>query len=251
MSVTTPTGGSEHPQVGPRLRTWRDWPVLLTIASLLVAALYLVFLLATPAAHPGAGEGSAEAGHDHGHGHGEEAGVMAGFDEALISTARLLPLVPAPFLVAWLLADAAARRRRPESAARPSDWLARPLRVAAVVGLVGSAALHAGLTPDHFEEGVAFGVFFVVSTVATAAAAGVLVASPTPRATRFALFVSVALILVYALFRLVPPPTAAEPERLDAIGVLTKLFELVAGGALWVGLRGWRPSSNPAAPNAG
>lgn len=122
----------------------------------------------------------------------------------------------------WLLADTLVRRmglrqQRLGAAA-----------VAVVAGSVVSAAVHLVLTPAHAGQSVAYGLFFLVSSLALAlGAATVLAGRPVPGA---ALVVGVSLVLVvtYVLFRLVPPPGAAAPERVDVWGVVAVAAELVA-----------------------
>ena len=122
----------------------------------------------------------------------------------------------------WLLADTLVRRlgagqQRLGAAA-----------VVVVVGAVVSAAVHLVLTPAHAEESVAYGLFFLLSSLVLAlGAATVLAGRPVPGAALVA-GVSLVLVVTYVLFRLVPPPGAAAPEGVDVWGIIAVAAELAA-----------------------
>jgi uncharacterized protein (DUF305 family) len=155
---------------------------------------------------------------EHGFGHAHLAGV---FQEMV----RLAPLPLAALAAAWLGIDATRRRRAragfDEPTASPFFW-----RVAAVGGLVVSAVLHIGLAPAHFEEATIHGVFFSVASVATAVVAAAILAWPSRPAYLAGIGISLALILLWALFKFAPPPASATVEDVDAVGLLTKAAEV-------------------------
>ena len=118
-----------------------------------------------------------------------------------------------------------------ESIVRPISW-----RVVAVVGLVLSAALHIGLTSAHFEAAAIQGVFFGVVGVVTAVVAAAILVWPSRLAYLAGAGIMLALIVLWAIFLLVPPPGAEAAEAVDPIGLFTKAMELVAAiacAALW------------------
>ncbi len=118
-----------------------------------------------------------------------------------------------------------------ESIARPISW-----RVVAVVGLVLSAALHIGLTSAHFEAAAIQGVFFGVVGVVTAVVAAAILVWPSRLAYLAGAGIMLTLIVLWAIFLLVPPPGAEAAEAVDPIGLFTKATELVAAiacTALW------------------
>ena len=147
--------------------------------------------------------------------------------EVLPDTARLAPLPLSVFAMAWLCLDALRRRltrsRLAESFAPPVLW-----RMVAVGGLLASAVLHAGLTPVHFEEVSIHGVFFAAASAAAAIIAATILAWPSRPAYIAGVGVALTLIVLWAVFQLVPPPGAGVVEEVDPVGLFTKATELVA-----------------------
>src|ERR671933_482081 len=97
-----------------------------------------------------------------------------------------------------------------------------------VGGLVASAILHIGLAPAHFEEATSYGVFFCVAGVALAIAAAAILAWPSRPAYLAGAGLALMLIVLWAVFRLVPPPGVETAEDVDLVGLFTKATELVA-----------------------
>ena len=147
--------------------------------------------------------------------------------ESLEDTARLGLLPLAVLAAAWLGLDALRRRGARTGFAElmvpPTVW-----RVAAAVGLAASAVFHVGLAPAHFREATSHGVFFCVAGVALAVAAAAVLAWPSRPAYMAGVGISLALILLWVVFLLVPPPGAETAEGIDPVGLLTKATELVA-----------------------
>lgn len=147
--------------------------------------------------------------------------------EALRNTARLGLLPLAVLAGAWLGIDAVRRRRAwagPTEPVAPSPvW-----RLVAVVALAASAALHVGLAPAHFEEAISHGVFFSAAGIALAVTAAAILAWPSRSAYMAGAGISFALIVLWVVFRLVPPPGAETAEDVDLVGLLTKAAEVMA-----------------------
>ena len=166
-------------------------------------------------------------------GHAHDDGGFA----ALADTARLAPLSLGVLATTGLGLYAVRRRRawavtageRAETVASPSAW-----RTAAVVGLALSAALHIGLTPAHFEEAAVQGVFFCAVGLMAAATTAAILVWPSRLAYLAGAVLSLALIVLWAVFLLVPPPGAEAAEAVDLVGSLTKVTELVAAIACTV-----------------
>ncbi len=176
----------------------------------------------------GKGKGEKAEGHTHDDGFA-----------ALGDTARLAPLSLGLLGMTGLGLYTIRRRQNyagvagglAESVARPVSW-----RAVAVVGLALSAALHIGLAPAHFEEAVIQGVFFGGAGVATAVVAAAILVWPSRLAYLAGAGMMLALIVLWAVFLLVPPPGAEAVEAVDPIGLLTKATELMAAiacTALW------------------
>ena len=154
--------------------------------------------------------------------------------EALPDIVRLAPLPLAIFAVAWLCLDAIRRRQAglAEPLAPSSFW-----RTVAVGGLLASATLHVGLAPAHSEEATIHGVFFSTAGVTVAIAAAVILAWPSRPAYVAGAGIALALIVLWAVFRFVPPPGAEVVEEVDLVGLLTKATELLiitACTVLWL-----------------
>lgn len=113
-----------------------------------------------------------------------------------------------------------------------SQWLDLRLLVIAACG--GSAGIHAGLVPHHWDESPAFGVLFVLAAISLAAVATALAGWPEALLPLFAaagLFGS--LIAAYVVAR----------EPLDALVVTTKALE--AAGLVLALVLVRRPPSRP------
>jgi hypothetical protein len=113
-----------------------------------------------------------------------------------------------------------------------SPWLDLRLLVIAACG--GSAGIHAGLAPHHWEESRAFGVLFVLAAVNLAGVATALALWPEPL---FPLFAAA------GLFASLIASFVAAREPLDALVVTTKAIEAVGLVLALVLVR--RPLSRP------
>ncbi len=110
------------------------------------------------------------------------------------------------------------------------------MQAVAAGGLGASAALHVGLAPEHFEEATAYGVFFSAASVAAAIIAAAILAWPARPAYVAGVGLTLGLVVLWAVFRFVPPPGAETVEVVDLVGLVAKATELAAGIAcavLW------------------
>jgi hypothetical protein len=99
-----------------------------------------------------------------------------------------------------------------------------------------SAGIHGALAPDHFEEGTAAGLGFVVATLLLAALAVVVTRKPTQLALLATAAVFAGLITSYAVVITTGFPVLhPEPEAVDGLAIFTKGVEatgLVAAAGL-------------------
>lgn len=163
-----------------------------------------------------------------GHTHGE--GFATSLPTALWDSARLSPLSLGVFAVAGFGLYAARRRWALGDTGRltgpfllPPAW-----KAAAVGGLALSAALHIGLAPAHFEEAFVQGAFFCAAGVIAAIVAASILVWPSRLLYLAGVGISLALVVLWAVFQLVPPPGSETAEAIDLVGLLTKATELVA-----------------------
>lgn len=182
------------------------------------------------------GNGAKAKAEAEGHTHGE--GFVASVPAALWDTARLSPLSLGVFAVAGFGLYAARRRSTLPGSELTGPSILPPLwKAAAVGGLALSAALHIGLAPVHFEEAFVQGVFFSIAGVAAAIVAASILAWPSRMVYVAGAGISLALLVLWAAFLLVPPPGSEAAEAVDLVGMFTKATELVAATActvLWL-----------------
>ena len=164
--------------------------------------------------------------------HGEDGGFTAGLSEFLGSVVLYLPVVLGAFAAAALMLDLARRQRWLPRGGRRLPLARYPVWVPLVLGsLMGSAAAHAALAPKHFEEASLYGWFFVASTAAAVVLAAALVVVRHPRVLMWSAGLLTGLLLLYLLFREIPPPLAHEPESFDAVGLLTQVIQVIGAAA--------------------
>jgi hypothetical protein len=168
----------------------------------------------------GKGKGKGAVGHSHDEGF-----------TALGDTARLAPLSLGLLATTGLGLYTIRRRRawavagneRAELAPSLSVW-----RMMAVVGLTLSGALHIGLVPAHFGEATIQGIFFCISGGLSAVVAATILVWPSRLAYLAGAAISLTLIILWAVFLVVPPPGTEAAEAVDPVGLITKATELVA-----------------------
>ncbi len=136
-----------------------------------------------------------------------------------------------------------ATRGRSSPAAAPVDPRRGPLAVVAV-SCVLAGAVHASVGPEHFREGVRFGVFFVVLCAMQFALAVAVLRRPSRHLVTLTAVLSGGVVLLWLVTR-----TAGLPFGLDEVepvgfaDSLASVAELVTIAACLVWLR---PSTNSA-----
>ncbi len=103
---------------------------------------------------------------------------------------------------------------------------ARGAVLLAAAASAGAAVVHAALIAEHFEEGVLFGLAFAIMAAYQLVLAGALVLRPGPLAYRAGIWGSGLIVATYIATRVIPPPTATQPEEITALGVLASSLEL-------------------------
>jgi hypothetical protein len=118
----------------------------------------------------------------------------------------------------------------------------RRLVVAAVsLALASAAGLHLAVLPDHLEEGLVIGAFFLACAVLQLAAAVWVSAGAGARARQVIILGNLAVIAIWAVSRTVGipiGPDAGTPEPVATLDALSFVAELVAVGGL--ALLAWR-----------
>lgn len=94
--------------------------------------------------------------------------------------------------------------------------------------LATAGVIHLVLTPEHFEEHVLYGVFFLGAATVQLVLAGALVLHPSALVFRVGVLSSGALIATWLVTRAVEPPFSSLPERVTFAGVLATSVELAA-----------------------
>lgn len=184
------------------------------------------------------------------HSHGE--GFVASVPTALWNTARLSPLSLGILAVSGF--GLYAVRRRWAWAGLSGGGIAGPItlprawvwKTAAAGGLALSAALHIGLAPMHFREAIVQGIFFSVAGAIAAILAAAVLAWLSRLAYLSGAGISLALVGLWTVFLLVPPPGSEAAEAVDLVGLFTKATELLAATAcivLWLRARRARRSN--------
>ncbi len=151
-------------------------------------------------------------------------------------------------LVAWVVAVMGGRLKL-STARRPQDVLTEPehehptrvqqVRLLLVGALVGSAAIHAAVIPEHLAEWTAAGLFFILLSAGELAVAGLLLARVRQRtALLAATAISVAPLLLWLYSRTAGLPFGPEagiPENVglpDCLACSLEVGSLIAAIAL-------------------
>jgi hypothetical protein len=104
----------------------------------------------------------------------------------------------------------------------------RPALVLAALGSLVAAGVHVWVCPEHFHEGLRFGVFFVLASSWQTGWAVQVIRRPTELLFRAGLVINAAMIVLWALTRTVGLPFGlAEVERVGAIDLVATIAEVV------------------------
>ena len=161
-----------------------------------------------------------------------------------------LILVTNLVLVGWALALrggrmvlGTVRASAPSREGRVSDY-----RVLLVTGLVGSAAIHAAVIPEHLKEWPVAGAFFVLLVLVELALALAVLLRLDRLVLMVTAWVSVATLLLWLVSRTVGLPFGPEAGVPEAVGlpdVACCVLELVTLAAAVIVLRQWSRLARP------
>jgi hypothetical protein len=147
-------------------------------------------------------------------------------------------------LVGWAVALRGGRMAlgTVRASAPSRDGRVRDYRMVLITGLVGSAAIHAAVVPEHLQEWTAAGTFFVLLVLVELALALAVLLRPDRLVLVVTAWVSVATLLLWLVSRTVGLPFGPEAGVPEAVGlpdVACCLLELVTLAAAVIVLRRW------------
>lgn len=117
--------------------------------------------------------------------------------------------------------------------ARQSENILRSgLVVSAVLFLLVAGLIHLLIGPTHWAHAPAHGLFFAIAGLAELVWAVAFWRRPSIRLVQLGTVLASGLIALWAITRLVPAPFTGAPEAVDTYGLLCKLAEGLAVGAL-------------------
>jgi hypothetical protein len=141
-------------------------------------------------------------------------------------------------------------RARSLAAAPRASSRERDVQVVVGVALLGAAAVHAAVMPEHFAEWQAAGAFFLVLTAVEVVAAGLVLLRPQRVVLLLALAASIGPLLVWAYSRMIGLPFGPEAGQVEPVGLADVAADLLeVASAIGVVLL-LRASSRLAAPGA-
>lgn len=120
------------------------------------------------------------------------------------------------------------------------------LAIVAAGLLLVAAGIHLVLTPEHFEEKLLYGVFFLAASVVQLALVGLLLLRPSPSIYRVGVLSSAGLIVTWIVTRAFSTPLVPQPEPVTFAGVVASSVELGALFLLAVALPLGGAGSGPA-----
>jgi len=135
-----------------------------------------------------------------------------------VALGSLILLAANVVAVFWLLALRGGRLAVPARSAATTEQRSAGLPAVLVAGLLGAAAVHAAVVPEHLGEWPAAGGFFVLLTLAEIAAAA-LVATHRRWALPMALAVSAGPLLLWLWSRTLGMPFGPDPWVPEAVGL--------------------------------
>jgi hypothetical protein len=115
---------------------------------------------------------------------------------------------------------------------------------------VAAAVIHFAVTPEHFEEYVPFGVFFVALGVFQLVWGVILPGRASPALLSLGLVVNLAVIVIWVASRTSGLPIGPEAGEAEEIGLLDGLATaseaLIVLGSAWLLTRSRRTARSPA-----
>jgi hypothetical protein len=154
--------------------------------------------------------------------HGE-----TGVGDGLLTALTFVVWIPA--LALWLLMDRRAGRIPARGWVAATAWTS-----------LGAGLIHLVVTPEHWDEAVLYGAFFLGTTIVQVGLAVALPVRPTRLLVAGNVVVQLALVALWAVTRTagIPlGPEAGEVEAVGALDVICVVLEVLSAGAGLVLLR--------------
>ena len=102
--------------------------------------------------------------------------------------------------------------------------------------LVVAGGIHLALTPEHFEEHVLYGLFFLAAAVTQLLLAALLLFRPSVWVFRVGVLSSLVLLATWLTTRALAPPLSTTPEPVTFAGIVASSVELATLVLLAIGL---------------
>ena len=157
--------------------------------------------------------------------------TLAAVVRAVLYTGAFM-LITNLVLVGWMVAIRGGRLSVASTGQRvESDGdRAMDLRTLMVAALIGSAAIHAAVIPDHLDEWIAAGAFFVALTAAEVVVAAMLATRPHRRTLFAVVAISALPLAIWLCSRsagLPFGPAAGQPEPVGLADIVCCVLEVV------------------------
>ena len=112
------------------------------------------------------------------------------------------------------------------------DFRAKRLALVAMAAMFLAGALHLAIIPHHWAHAPAHGLFFLLSGILQIGWVLAYWRTRSPSLSQAGFVMALALILLWALTRVIRAPFGHGPEEIDTAGLATKACEAICAAAL-------------------